>query len=53
VSRPTETELLLERAVGEPLLATPPEPEASSHLRPQNGRNVVWRWQVRRRQRGR
>lgn len=40
-------ETLLERAVGEPRpLSSPAEP---SLLRPQQHRNAVWRWHVRRR----
>jgi hypothetical protein len=45
-----ESELLLERAVGEPL-APPAPPVSFSELRPQQSRNGVWRWQLRRRRR--
>lgn len=44
-----ESELLLERAVGEAPAAPPTE--QSTLLRPQQSRNGVWRWQLRRRQR--
>lgn len=50
---PAQSELLMERAVGEPLQALHPEGETESLLRPQQGRNYVWRWHVRRRQRSR
>jgi hypothetical protein len=47
-------ELLIERAVGEPASpvaqAVAPPRDAASLLRPQQTRNVVWRWHVRRRQ---
>jgi hypothetical protein len=45
------SEELLERGVGEPLRGPAQAPLAISQLRPQQGRNVVWRWHVRRRQR--
>jgi hypothetical protein len=41
----------LERSVGEPLLPGAEESGASTVLRPQQERNVVWRWQLRRRNR--
>lgn len=44
-----QAEVVMERAVGEPLLAAPGAREAESLLRPQQGRSVVWRWHVRRR----
>jgi len=44
-----ESELLLERAIGDALAAQPPD--QSTLLRPQQSRNGVWRWQLRRRQR--
>jgi len=44
-----ESELLLERAIGDALAAQPPD--QSTLLRPQHSRNGVWRWQLRRRQR--
>ena len=47
-----QAEALGEREVGEPMLPQPAPPLATT-LRPQQGRNVVWRWHLRRRQRGR
>jgi hypothetical protein len=45
-----QSEMARERAVGEPLYAQTP-PELESTLRPQQGRNVVWRWHMRRKTR--
>jgi hypothetical protein len=42
-------ELLLEQSVGE--LRPPPGSAGPSLLRPQQHRNAVWRWQIRRRNR--
>lgn len=44
-----QAELLIERAVGEPLASPPADHEPESLLRPQQSRSVVWRWHVRRR----
>ncbi len=44
-----ESELPLERTIGEAPAAQPPE--RMTLLRPQQSRNGVWRWQLRRRQR--
>ncbi len=44
-----ESELLLTSTVGETPAAQPTE--QSTLLRPQQSRNGVWRWQLRRRQR--
>jgi hypothetical protein len=52
VRRPEVTageEVLLERAIGDMRSLT--APEEPSLLRPQQHRNAVWRWHVRRRQR--
>lgn len=49
-ARQVGAEELLERGVGETLRASR-EGIPASQLRPQQGRNVVWRWHVRRRQR--
>lgn len=43
-----EAETLRERALGE-TGGPQPAPGLASTLRPQQGRNVVWRWQLRRR----
>lgn len=45
---PGEDGALLERSLGEQRTLTAPEP---SLLRPQQHRNAVWRWHVRRRPR--
>jgi hypothetical protein len=44
-------EVLRERAVGEPAPEPPPRPtrDAASLLRPQQQRDIVWRWHTRRR----
>lgn len=44
-----QAEVLMERAVGEPIGAAAMAREPESLLRPQQGRAVVWRWHVRRR----
>jgi hypothetical protein len=47
-----QSEALVEREVGEPM-GPQPLPGLATTLRPQQGRNVVWRWHLRRRQRAR
>ena len=47
-----QAEGLDEREVGRPL-GQQPAPMLTTTLRPQQGRNVLWRWHLRRRQRAR
>lgn len=44
-----QSEALIERSIGEGLLAPAGTREPESLLRPQQNRSAVWRWHVRRR----